>query len=185
MASSKTQVDSTWATPKTWNDGDPLTGTNMNDELRDELIAVKTPAHAYGKVDEASNYSINTTSWTDVDTTNLAMTVVTSGGVIDVWFNANLYYVSGTGTTFAYLDIDVDGTRQGGDDGLAHLEITSTLTAAAIHVRCYVSGLSAASHTFKLQWKRVTGTNMVAGMYAGAGTVNHDIHPTMGLREIT
>lgn len=185
MASSKTQVDTTYATPKTWATGDALTATNMNDELRDEIIAVKTPAHAYGKVDEASNYSINTTTWTDVDATNLAMTVITSGGVVDVWFNTNLYYVSGTGTTFAYFDINVDGSRQGGDDGLVHLEITSTLTASSQIVRCYVSGLSAASHTFKLQWKRITGTSMIAGMYAGAGTTNHDIHPTMGLREIT
>lgn len=184
MASSKTQVDSTWATPKTWSTGDPLTATNMNDELRDELNAVKTPGHAYGIVDEAADVTSNSTSFVAIDATNLSMTFVTSGGVVHVWFLVTAFYSAGAGTHIVSFNIYVDGSAWAANDGICQVPILSGGTPGfqTVLVCADVSGLSAASHTFTLYWKTDTGTN---GIYMGAATANHDVHPQMGAIEIT
>lgn len=186
MASSKTTSNSTWATPKTWATGDALTATNMNDELRDELNALYSPAHGYGEVDEAANVTIASTSWSDVDSTNLSMTVTTSGNPVLVMFIVNAFYSSGTGDGFICFDIDCDGTAAAGDDGIAQVMINSggTPLTEPVTVFATFSGLTAASHTFKLRWKRFTSSTVTGGVYMGAGTSQHDLHPQMFLLEI-
>lgn len=186
MASSKTQTDSTWVTPATWSTGELVTASDLNAELRDQLSALKVPASAYGVVDEASDYTIASSTWADVDATNLAMTVVsTVDCVMHVEFNVTIFYSSGSGDGITCFDIDVNGTRYAGDDGLKQGFVKSGLNPQLQSLTIAADiPVSAGSNTFKLQWMRYTTISVTVGMYAGAGTSQHDVHPVMSCREV-
>lgn len=172
MASSKTEVDSTWTAPRTWTAGELVTASMMNG-MRDQLNALKTVASFNAVIDEATDYTTTATTFADVDATNLEATIVTGGGLLWVGFNANVGHSANTGRI--YFDLLVDGARVGGDDGLGGIyEPQTPVGFWPVHILVAVAGLSAGSHTFKLQWKTSGAT---ASLYAGAGTANKDVHP--------
>lgn len=169
MASLVTQVNTGYGTQKTWVSGDPLVAADMNTYLRDQLAGVKTPASFKCYIDEAADYTTSSTSFTDVDSTDLAATIITGGGVIMVGASLTI----SIGSNRVCFDVLIDGTtRLGLDDGIASNGNTSIMTAFIVPIL----GLSAGSHSFKLQWK--TSAVVTATLYAGAGTAGGlDVHP--------
>ena len=125
----------------------------------------------YYEADEASDYSTTSTTFVDVDATNFSFTVSTTsadqkvlvGFVGSVTNNGNLYF-----------DIDLDGTRVGGDDGVMVLVPALYNYGKNASFTRMVNVSTSGSHTFKLQWKVEANTGT---MYAGAGTSGYDIHP--------
>lgn len=179
MASSVTTNDTTWATPRTWTTGELVTKTIMDAHVRDELNALKTPASFRCWVDEATNVTTTSTTWTGIDGTNLSATMVTGGGTIYVGFSGTFYFTVSTGRIF--LDVIVDGTtRVGTDDGIIADNSASTSATAAMAFVVPITGLSAASHTFAMQWRVTAGT---ASLLRGDGTANLDGHPIFWGRE--
>lgn len=172
MASSKTTTSTSWVSPRTWTAGELVTATIMNAHVRDQLTALKSPAYFRCVIDEASNYTTTSTSFTDVDATNLSATITTAGGNVLVGFTC---VVDNNGANYNYLNLDVDGATVVGDDGLVVTQEGAAGERQQAVFTFLVTGLSAGSHTFKLQWKVSAGT---ATLYAGAGTANLDIHPT-------
>lgn len=175
--STVTQRNTSWATGKTWASGELVTATMLNDEVRDQDISLKQPASFTVDVDEASDYSTTSTSWTDIDATDLSVSITTAGNAVEVTFSGNLYF-NGAGGYYGLLDLAVDGTRHAGDDGRIVFGSPGTTVNVAIPVtvKWVVRGLSAGSHTFKLQW-RVTNAAATLTMYAGAGTADRNVHP--------
>lgn len=172
MASSQTVVDSTWETPATWEQDQLVTPDDLNG-VRDNLNALKQVASWYSVIDQASDYTISGSTFADVDGTYMAVTVVTGGGLLWVGFNGNVGHSANTGRI--YFDLLVDGVRLGSDDGLEGIfEPQTPVGFWPIHLLVPVPGLSAGSHTIKLQWKTSGAT---ATLYAGAGTANKDVHP--------
>lgn len=163
-----TTRDTDWTTSRTWSTGELVTATMMNEHVRDQLNALKSPAIFHHIVNEGANYSTSSTSYADIDATDLSATVTTAGGNIDITFVG--YIDQDTGAARTYFDILVDGNRWYGDDGGG----VYVLLDGPFCFRAFVTGLSAGSHTFKMQWKVSAGTST---MYAGAGTANLDIHP--------
>lgn len=153
-----------------------ITATIMNAHVRDQLTALKTPAYGFTYVDEAADYTTTSTSFVDVDATDLAITIVTGGGTLIIGFTGSVY--NATANTIIYFDVDIDGTRVGLDDGLT---IWYADNRDSVSFTCLKSGLSAASHVIKLQWKTSGGT---ATLYAGAGTATYDVHPFFWVREL-
>lgn len=139
-------------------------------------IANKMPSDEY-TLNETSDYTETSTTFVDVDATNLALTITTNGGDVLVGFHGS--FNNGSGDVF--LDVAVDGTRDGGDDGYIRVRTASGVTQNAASFTRTITGLSAASHTFKLQWKVTGGTET---LYAGAGTTNVDLHPQFWVREL-
>lgn len=162
-----------WTSPKTWT-AEPLTSSDLNTHLRDNLNALKDPPSNKYTFNDSADWTTTSTSFVDIDTTDLSLAITTYGGDVLVHF-------FGTTTTSAgqiFFDFTVDGTRNGGDDGL--VRVPSTLTPTSFTV--LVEGLSAASHTFKMQWKVSSGT---ATLYAGAGTASNDVHGQFWVREVS
>lgn len=126
---------------------------------------------------EGSDYTTTSTSFVDVDATNLALTITTTGGDVEVHFDGNAYNASLTEQIF--FDVDVDGTREGLDDGFIYIITNSGKQPSFTRL---ITGLSAASHTFKLQWKTTAST---ATIPAGAGSAGSDVHPQFWVREIS
>lgn len=184
MASSATTYNTTWTTPRTWAAGELVTATIMNSYVRDQQNALKTPASVYGYLDEAADYTIASTTFADVDGSDLAFTFTTGAGILCCMFLVTPFYSSGTGNAQICFDIKVDGTRYGGDDGITQAFVTSG--SAPLHqsvmVFCAVP-VDAGSHEVKLQWMRYTSSSVTAGLYAGAGTSQHDLHPQIFIWE--
>jgi hypothetical protein len=85
-------------------------------------------------------------------------------------------------TSNAIFDILIDSTRyaSGGNDGLLAAQDASS-ARGPVSAALLITGLSAGAHTFKLQWKAVTGT---ATLYAGSGVGNTDFIPTLWAVEV-
>lgn len=173
MPSVVTTVNTTYATPKTWSANEGLTASLLNTYIRDQVLALKSPAHFRCYIDEAADYTTTSTSFVDIDATDLSATVTTGGGKMLLFFTGTVYQSATTARV--YLDISVDGTRLGLDDGLTVVRVSSMPSHAGVAIAALSGTLSAGSHTFKLQWKVDSGTG---GMYAGAGTATADLHPT-------
>jgi hypothetical protein len=168
-----------WTTPKTWAAGELVTAAMLNTHLRDNLEYLKTPpADAY-ILNESGDYSTTSTSFVNVDGTKLALTIATAGGDVLVGFSGIASNTSGGGRV--YLDVEVDTVRTGGDDGLVLITSSSASHAQNITFLKLVQGLSAGSHTFKLQYKVSTGTGTI---YAGAGSSGYDTHSQFFVREL-
>lgn len=166
-----------WNTPNTsWVDNQIVGASDMN-EIGENLNYLLAQPNDYYNVNEASNYQTTGTTFADVDTTDLGLTITTNGGDVLIGFQGSFV---GSTTLIGYLDVEIDGVRDGGDDGYIEFVVTTTTDQSGAFVRLK-TGLSAASHTFKLQWKTSTGT---LTMYAGAGTATHDIHPQFWVKEV-
>lgn len=157
-----------------------VTASIMNSHVRDNLNALKTPAGGYNKVNIAADLSTTSTTFVDADATELALTFTTGGGDVMVFFSGS---VRNTASVRNYFDVheSVAATRYGGDDGLMYTNVSNGAVATNASFAVRITGLSAASHTFKLQWKVASGTGVIL---AGAGTASEDIHPTFSAFEL-
>ena len=165
-----------WVSPKSWAVNELLTASNMNIHLRDNLGALKDPPTDYYDFNEGADYTTTSATFADIDATDLALTITTTGGDVFVHFHG---LVKNSTTERTYFDVDVDGARTAGDDGITLQGGTDT---ESISFTRLIAGLSAGAHTFKLQWKVSGGT---ATLYAGAGTANFDVHPQFWVRELS
>lgn len=126
--------------------------------------------------DEGSNYTTTSTSFVDVDATNLVFTLQTGGGDILVACVATL----GGAGVIANFDLEVDGTRLGADAGIASRGLASGNVRPLV-VMGLLTGLAAGEHVIKLQWSSTFGGTVT--MYAGP-TTNYRVHPQLFALEI-
>lgn len=177
MASVVTVQSTSYSSPRTWVTGETVTATLMNDEIRDNVGALKSPAHGYCNLDEATDYTTTSTSFSDIDSTDLSMTLTTAGGKLICWFTG---VVTVTANRVA-LNVSIDGTNQFADDGL--IDAGSQLSGGTpITFIAILENVSAASHVFRLRWKVTAAAT--ATMYNGAGTSGLDVHPQFGVLEL-
>lgn len=170
-----------WTPPRTWATGELVTAALLNAHLRDNLEFLKTPPTGAYTLNETADYTTTSTAFVDVDAARLALTLVTAGGDVLVGFTGT-FGRSGV-TLLIYLDVEVDGARLAGDDGLLFEQFgTGGANDKVLHFVALKRGLPAGSHTFKLQWRVNTG---LATLYAGAGTLNKDVHPQFWAREVS
>jgi hypothetical protein len=169
----------TWENPKTWVTGELVTAAMLNTHVRDNLNALKSPPSDDYVCNEGSDYTTTSTSFVNVDSTNLALTINTNGGDVMVCFSGVIQNV--TASAIVFFDIEVDGNREAGNDGLLEIQFASSSVLPVSFVRL-ITGLAAGLHTVKLQWKVSAGTGR---LYAGAGTTNADVHPQLWAREVS
>lgn len=175
-----------WATPvKDWSDNALVTAADLDTEIRDRMEFLKAPPTDYVRVDEGADYTTTSTTFVDVDSLgdpDLSLTIVTAGGDVLVGFSGAFQH-SSVAVRIA-LDVAVDGVRLGGDDGLISGACAGSQNGyLPMAFVAMVRGLSAGSHTFKLQWKTASAT---ATLHAGAGTGTFgDTHPQFWVREVS
>jgi hypothetical protein len=169
-----------WTAPTTRSTGELITASIWNTDIVDNLVVLKDPETQSYILNEGADYTTTSTSFVDIDAgtganTKLRLDPTTQGGDLIVHFEGTFYQAS----AITGIDLLVDGSRLGGDDGLLvayhGLRVPTALTRL-------LTGLAATTHTIKMQWKVVSGT---ATLYAGAGTGNYDCHPQFWTREIS
>jgi hypothetical protein len=164
----------TW-NPKTWSAGAVVTASDLNTELRDNLNTLKNPPSDNYELNEGSDYTTTSSSFVDIDATNLALSITTTGGDVMVGLIGSF---NSSGDNHNFLEIDLDGSPVGGDDGICKWRDRNEKTGFVY----LITGVSAGSHTIKLQWKRDAGT---LTLYAGAGASDADVHPQFWAREVS
>lgn len=169
-----------YSTPATWEVGELATAAKLNEQLRDNITYLFTRPRDEQLVNEATNYTTTSTTFVDVDATDLSKTITTTGGDILAVFVAPVQHSALDGKI--YLDFMLNGARQGGDDGLAIYECARAgQNAQTLTIYLRMTDLIAGSYTLKVQWKTSGAT---ATMFAGAGTSNYDLHPFLDVREV-
>jgi len=153
----------TWTAMDNLSAGDLVTEADM-DAIRGNIEYLLTPNSDINER-TTSNYTTTSSTFADVDGTNLELTITTYGGPVLVFLIGN--YTHSSNGVYTAFDIDVDGTREGGTEGLLRPTYASSTTIANVSFVHVIAGLSAGSHTFTLQWKTDSGT---ATLYASAGT---------------
>lgn len=126
--------------------------------------AAFTPAFAiYNR--NSTSYTTTSTSFVDVDATNLALAVTTGAHRVRVTL-CGTAVLSAAGLIF--FDLLVDGTSVSSAEGIALVE-PATNQNHNVSFTYITNALTAASHTIKLQWKVSTGTGT---LFAGDGGAN-------------
>jgi hypothetical protein len=155
-----------WTTPVTWATNQLVTAADLNTQVRDNLGYLLN-GRPYSNPLSTGQYGTTSTTYVDVDATAFTSTLTINSGRALVFFACYLYNqnVAGTGQ----LTLLVDGVDQGGANGLFHLGQNGSRPVVYMKV---ISGLSAASHIFKLQWKVSVGTQTISiGQYGSANPV--------------
>ncbi|MBE2196834.1 MAG: hypothetical protein IAE83_21865 [Anaerolinea sp.] len=147
-----------WTPPETRTAGDLLSAASYNTEVRDNLIFLhggKTivPIAHYGGV-----YTLSSSTWAAVDSANLAPTLTLSTGRVLIAFAGGFY--ADAAARLLSLDLEIDGTRIGGADGIIKESLDTVLRTISFSL--FQVGLSAGSHQFKLMWKVGAGTATLA-----------------------
>lgn len=166
-----------WTRPKTWS-SEPLTSLDLNTYMRDNQNYLKNRLdNSVNRVISAdSNFTTTSSTWVDVDSTQLTLTLVTHGGDVLLGFTGNVRI--SRDQFRCYFNIAVDGTDHFADDGVT-LMSGGTQDANRPKPLCIVvliPDLSAGSHTFALRWKTRSGSTV--GMEA------NDTHPQFWAKEI-
>ena len=171
-----------WTTPKTWQTGEALTASDMNAHIRDNLDHLHTRMENYDQYtgDETSDYTTTSTSFVDVDSTNLAVTITTTkdNALVLVHFHGA---VSEGATARFCFDVAVDGTRVGGDNGITGCKPSTAGYEIPVSFTRLIVVPAAGAHTFKLQW--VVEGNTVT-LYAGTGAAHVDYEPQFWAKEL-
>ena len=140
-----------WTTPKTdWATGELVTAEDMNavGENLAQLGNVRSAVAVYTTTERISTAS---RTFVDVDSINLNLTITTTGGDVLVQFSGS---VDHDHSALGYYDVEVDGARLGGANGIRTDKYVDGVVVTFSHL---IQDLSAGSHTFKLQWRTNTG----------------------------
>ena len=135
-----------WTAPPTFTPGQVVTATDLNTYLRDNPSYLFTRPNGVIKRLNAANYSTTSTSFVDIDGTNLAVTLALTGSAVLVTFIGK----SVSAHTPGDHDFTIDGARFANTTrGLAGINSSDVFMSYCV----LVTGLSAGSHVFKPQWK--------------------------------
>lgn len=143
-----------WTTPKTWTTGELVTAAQLNTHIRDNLDALFSPNSDLVSI----TTDITTTSGTFVDATGLVIIFTIQGDTALIGFTGVISN-SSAAATLTTVELDVDGVDVGGSEGLIQVNQKGQANGESnASFTWRITGLSAASHTFKIEWKTSAGT---------------------------
>jgi hypothetical protein len=145
-----------WNAPITWVPLQVVGASDMNAQLRDNLNYLFSARPKFRVTRTAGNYSTSVTSWGDIDSTNLTITLTISSGA--AWILMTSAVNTGSGQSI-YFDYTIDGTRQGQTNGLTGAIASQQITLSLPYI---ATGLSAGGHMFRPQWKAGAGTSTLS-----------------------
>lgn len=173
----------TFTNPPTFSAG-RFTKTEANTYVRNNLLALKYPPFAhYITVGKTSDYSTTSTSFVDVDATNMALSITTTG---DGAGNPSDVLIGLCGTVYSstairiYFRVLEDGATVNIDgDGFFNSEGSGVRPVAFDFLRV---NASIGTHIYTLQYKVSGGTGV---LLANAGTSTRDCKTLFYAREIS
>ncbi len=145
-----------WTTPKTWSVDELVTAPAMNVHVRDNLGYLFLRPLASSVQTSGTAYAVTSTSWAEVDATNLKLTLRTASGRVMIGLGATMN--GSQGMSFgARVSIDNGAQVEGWGDAV-QISVGATLAPLLPLV---VTGLSAGEHTFSLELRvNTAGTTL-------------------------
>lgn len=149
-----------WTTPRSWSTGELVTASMMNVHVRDNLNYLLSRTLFY-VIEATSTYTTTSTTYTAVNAA-FNQTVTTSGGTVAIMISGTLSHSAGA--VAMAIGVSVDGAAPtnynvfySGNTNADHRGVFSHMI--------YITGLSAASHTFNLRWLTPSGTATLTKTY--------------------
>jgi hypothetical protein len=151
-----------WTTPKTnYTGADTITASEIN-AVGDNLVALKDPPTTTSR--STSAYNTTSTSFVDVDATDYSLDITSTGGDLMVGF-------VGTGrcgsTNSTFIDITLDGTRQGNANGITQMEDSDVVDVSFVFL---IEDVAAGAHTIRLQYRTDGAANPARINFDGVET---------------
>ncbi len=170
-----------WSAPATHATGYLVTNDDWTEIVNDILYLFSGRGYAQYIVDEGADYTTTSTTFTNVDGTDLALTANIKSGMALVYFHGSVAF-SATNQSILF-NITMGGADVGTSGGLAVARSASSASDGAVPisiVMLVVTG-SAGNKVFRLEWRTSTGT---ATLYASAGTSNLNVSSVFGVIEV-
>ena len=114
------------------------------------------------------SWTETSSTFNDVDATNAALTIITTGRPVIITVTGAMEH--SVGNNWIDFDIDTDGALEGGTNGVYRSADGDAGIERGLSFSYIISGLTAASHTFKLNWRTQAST---ATLYASAAQPFH------------
>jgi molybdopterin-binding protein len=160
-----------WSTPITWSSS-LVTVAQFNEQIRDNLNALKDPPTDVLLVDSATDFTTSSTSFVNVSngTITMEVTIETAGGAVMIG-HVGTYSIASANDM--HLNVRVDGTTDyAGNDGICQQRLATTETTVGFTILW--EGLPAGEHTFTLRWK-VDGSTATLRAGQTTGFANHSV----------
>lgn len=153
-----------WNTPKTWSTGNLVTATEFNQQLRDNLLYLKSPPKTIFLGMTTSQ--ITSTSFVPLHETQNIITT-TGGSVLFTAFGH--IYKNGTTQNKAFINLEVDGNLvTGSSEGIVNgMQFSGDFQTTPWAIIWLTDTLTPAFHTFRL-YGRVGG----GGAYFWIGRIS-------------
>lgn len=152
-----------WTTPATFIANQIVGASDLNTQLRDNLnyLFASRPT-GITNYQNGSNYTTTSTSFVDVDATNVKLTLTLSGSRLFIVsrFVANYTNVANNGINFAFYSVGLNAngstTNWQGNSAASNIE-------GQVNMVDIFTGLAAGSQTIRLRWAVSNG--------AGTGSI--------------
>jgi hypothetical protein len=172
-----------WTTPRTWSN-EVVTAAKWNVDVRDNLRALKDPPSQNYEPNEGANYSGSGSTSANVDT-DFNFSITTTGGDILVSFIGNAVGSNNSPPgPFVGFNVTVDGTSIISASGYLAVFTSGGLAPALVMFTRRITGIAAGAHNINLKWNHSNAIGSMT-MYAGAGSLNYDVHGQFWARELT
>jgi hypothetical protein len=147
-----------WTTPQTWTPGQVVAASDLNSNIRDNALYLFAGRPlGYIQRTGSADYSTSSTSFVDVDAANLILNLTVSSGRVLLLATGTLVNPVNSGIAFDFI-LD-STTRAGGANGVLLSE--SNNNAQIFTALGLFTGLAAGAHTFKLQYRALSGTGTI------------------------
>jgi hypothetical protein len=156
-----------WNSPVTWNTSQLVTAADLNGQIGDNVSYVHNgkPLGVVKKDNATGALSTSSTTFVHVQT-DFTINLSTTTGRVLIAFAGSMY--ASAAPSLLGLDVELDGSRLGGSDGLIKEALNGETRNVAFTI--FRTGLSNGAHTFKLMWKVSTNT---AFLFADSAVAAH------------
>lgn len=145
-----------WTPPRTWTVGEAVTKAIMDSHLRDNLDFLRTPPSDR----DLSNTAVSTTSTSMVDLTGASLSITTQGKNLIAFFSGTVSVAAGPVDEAARFQFDLDGTPSPALQQVRCLSTAGVADYKPVSFFYVFTGVSAAAHTVKVQWRSVGGAQV-------------------------
>lgn len=157
-----------WTSPPVWSASTPIDYNTLNQLIGQngdlDWLKARVPTVGSTYRTTAGNYSSNSATFVDLDAANCIVTLTTaSTGNVICWATLN---ADNTTNAAVFYDWILDSTtRAGSTNGSSGIQAAySGGSGYQVAVLARFTGLSLASHTFKIQWRTAANTAVTVGL---------------------
>ncbi len=162
-----------WTNPKTWMAGEVVGANDLNEQLRDNMSYLHSRPHQRIVRTATADYTTTSTTFVDIDSTNLSITLTVSSGTVMVGFSAVTLVNTWTSFVMPAFNFTIDGVPFTTAPRGVICYDQSPLAASfdrPVSYTVLVTDLTVGTHTFRPQWRNIATSGTIT-LYAVSSPV--------------